>query len=186
MKRVIVLTAASAALAAAPGAANAASGLGLLVAARVVRVHDGDTQTYRIVRTGRVVTVRVVGVDTPEIPPQPTECDGPKAAAAARGVLRSGRRVWLRVDRAAGTTDRYGRALRVVYLSRSRSFERWLLLRGLANVYDFDHERLALLGSWLAQRRAALAAGAGAWSACPGPNGHGPSRDIYRAWATGR
>jgi endonuclease YncB( thermonuclease family) len=186
MQRAPFLCAAAAAILAAPAAAPAAAGLGPYVAARVVSVHDGDTQRFRIERTGHVVKVRVVGIDTPEVPPEPTECDGPKATAAAGRVLTAGRRVWLRVDRAAGTTDRYGRALRVVYLSRRKTLERFLLLRGLENVYDFDHERLTLLGAWLAQRGAALRAGAGAWDACPGPAGHGPSRDVYRAWSTGR
>jgi endonuclease YncB( thermonuclease family) len=170
-----------------PASVMAARGpLGAYVPARVVRVHDGDTQTFEILKTGRTYKVRVVGIDTPEVPPARTECDGPKAASAARHVLYPGRPVYLRVDRHAGTTDRYGRQLRVVYLTKTRTWERWLLTRGLANVYDFDHERLALLSPWLAQRNAALGSRVGAWKACPGPSGHGPSTDIYRGWATGK
>jgi micrococcal nuclease len=94
-------------------AARAASALSHPAArARVVRTIDGDTAivAFRDERGPARVTVRYLGVDTPESvhPDKPVECFGPAASHANRDWA-SGRRVRLRFDRER--VDPYGRVL---------------------------------------------------------------------------
>lgn len=76
--------------------------------ASVEEVVDGDT--VRIAIAGRTETVRVVGIDTPEVERsgKPGGCYGREAAAVTRGWLK-GREV--RVEPAREQRDRYGRLL---------------------------------------------------------------------------
>jgi len=75
--------------------------------ARVTQVVDGDTITieggYR---------VRYIGIDTPEIYPQP-EAFGREAWQANRRLVE-GKEV--RLERDVSETDKYGRLLRYVYV----------------------------------------------------------------------
>ena len=81
---------------------------------RVVRVVDGDTVKVSL-GDRRPVTVRYIGVDSPESvkPGAPVECYGP-LASKFNDRLVTGRRVRLRVGRER--TDRFGRMLAYVYL----------------------------------------------------------------------
>ncbi|GAH85761.1 unnamed protein product [marine sediment metagenome] len=75
--------------------------------ARVIQVIDGDTITieggYR---------VRYIGIDTPEVYPQPEPFGGEAWQANRR--LVEGKEVHL--ERDVSETDRYGRLLRYVYV----------------------------------------------------------------------
>lgn len=84
--------------------------------ATVVRVVDGDTIV--VDEAGAEVTVRILGVDTPETkhPFQPVGCYGPEAAAYLTALLPAGTTVQLTVDSIQPGRDRYGRALRHVHL----------------------------------------------------------------------
>jgi micrococcal nuclease len=94
-------------------------------AARVQRVVDGDT-----VRLAGLGSVRLIGVDTPEVYGGTVECFGPEASAFAKAVLRRGVEVRYRVGTEA--RDRYGRLLAYVWLSDGRLFNRMLVERGYA------------------------------------------------------
>lgn len=80
--------------------------------ARVVRTIDGDTAVlaFHDAQGPARVTVRYLGVDTPESvhPDKPVECFGPAASHANRDWA-TGRRVRLRFDRER--VDPYGRVL---------------------------------------------------------------------------
>lgn len=80
----------------------------------VTRVLDGDTIQVR--QGDRVLTVRLLGVDTPEThhPTKPVGCFGPEAAAHTEARL-TGRTVTLGYD--AERYDRYGRTLAFVILN---------------------------------------------------------------------
>ena len=70
--------------------------------ARVTSVVDGDTIKVRTA-LGRRLTVRLIGIDTPETkkPGTPVECDGRQASAAMRKLVLTrtgGRRVTLTSD----------------------------------------------------------------------------------------
>lgn len=81
-----------------------------------VRVVDGDTIVVED-ETGKRVSVRLLGVDTPETvhPRKPVEPWGPEASAYLKSRL-GGASVRLVVDPAAGEVDRYGRRLAWVFL----------------------------------------------------------------------
>jgi micrococcal nuclease len=82
---------------------------------RVVRVVDGDTIKVRLGER-RPVTVRYIGVDTPESvkPGEPVQCYA-VPASHFNDRLVTGRLVRLRIGRER--TDRYGRMLAYVYLA---------------------------------------------------------------------
>jgi len=77
--------------------------------ARVERVVDGDTIVVDL--AGQEVTVRLLGIDTPEThhPDKPIECHGPEASARLAELLPAGTTV--RLARDAELHDRYGRVL---------------------------------------------------------------------------
>jgi micrococcal nuclease len=165
--RSLVLVAAVVGLAAFVGALLAgawpASGS---AAARVVYVVDGDT--VHVARGAGEVVVRVIGVDTPEVPHpgRAGACYGAQATSFVRGALL-GRRVRLRVG--TEPRDRYGRTLaRVEAVDgplAGRDLSEELARRGLARPLPIppntdDAPRIQALVD------DARHAGAGLWGAC--------------------
>lgn len=75
----------------------------------VVRVTDGDTLRVRL-RTGAHVSVRMLGIDTPER----GGCGAAGATANLRRLAPVGSTVHLVSDRTQAAKDRYGRLLRYV------------------------------------------------------------------------
>nr|WP_299334934.1 thermonuclease family protein [Haloplanus sp.] len=120
------------------------------VTVRVTHVVDGDTVDVRFPNGGED-TVRLLGVDTPEVRAEndPTEFEGVPDTTAGRDCLRrhgeeasayaenmlAGRAVTLRFDTAAGRRGGYGRLLAYVVVD-GRSFNTALLERGHARLYD--------------------------------------------------
>ncbi|TSC86178.1 MAG: micrococcal nuclease [Parcubacteria group bacterium Gr01-1014_8] len=82
---------------------------------RVVKVVDGDTLALEM--GGNSVTVRLIGLDTPETldPRKPVQCFGKEATEHAKKLLE-GRRVSIEKDPTQGELDKYGRLLVYVYL----------------------------------------------------------------------
>jgi micrococcal nuclease len=116
----------------------------------VVRVVDGDTMEIRY-RNGTADTVRLLGVDTPEVHSAntPDEFEGvPETAAGERCLRRYGERasafaeerltgetVVLRFDAESDRRGYYGRLLGYL-VADGENFNRLLLTNGLARVYD--------------------------------------------------
>ena len=130
---------------------------------RVLRVVDGDT--LHVLRGGRDVTIRLIGVDAPEVDwyGGRAECFGARAGRFAIRLLED-RRVRLELDRER--LDRYGRTLAYVYLPDGRMVNVVLVRRGLATVTiyppnDRHEDRLR------AAEDAARDRGARLWTACP-------------------
>jgi micrococcal nuclease len=122
--------------------------------ARIQRVVDGDT-----VRLAGLGSVRLIGVDTPEVYGR-VECFGREASAFAKSVLRRGARVRYRVGTEAH--DRYGRVLAYVWLSDGRLFNRMLVEDGYATTLTIaPNDQLAR--SFGASEAAARRARAGMW-----------------------
>ena len=92
--------------------------------ARIVRVVDGDTMKVDLAK-GPQVTVRLLGIDTPEVYGG-KECGGPQASRDAKKLLPRGTRVVLRSDRSQPLKDRYGRLLR--YMQRGKYDVSWVQL----------------------------------------------------------
>lgn len=111
---------------------------------QVTRVVDGDT--VEVSRSGTTLTVRLIGINTPETvaPDTPTQCFGPQATAFADARLL-GRRVSLERDPTQAAVDRYGRTLAYVWLQTPdgpRSFNLQALRQGVAVEYTYDEPYL--------------------------------------------
>lgn len=107
---------------------------------RVLGVVDGDTLKVRL-RDGRPRTVRLLGIDTPELARagEPAECGGRAAKRRMKRLVRRGkRRVRLRTDPSQAREDAYGRLLAYVHRRRSgRDLGKAMLRSGWAAVYVF-------------------------------------------------
>jgi micrococcal nuclease len=128
----------------------------------VTRVVDGDT--FHVRPGQRDVTVRLIGIDAPEVGwyGGTAECFGNRAGRIAVRLLE-GRTVRLEQDR--GRSDQYGRTLAYAYLPDGRMVNAVLVRRGLARVTIFppnDRHVDRLRRAEADARRD----GAGLWSAC--------------------
>jgi micrococcal nuclease len=127
---------------------------------QVVRVIDGDTIQVCCVFGDRV-TVRYIGIDTPEThhPMKGVEYFGKEASEANR-VLVEGRTVTLEFD--VQQFDKYGRILAYIYLEDGTFVNAWLVEHGYAMVMTFPpnvkHE-----GLFLRLQREAREARRGLW-----------------------
>ena len=129
--------------------------------ARVIRVVDGDT--FHVLRGGRDVTIRLIGIDTPEVDwyGGNAECYGEHAARFA-GRLIGGERVRLEFDEER--RDPYGRTLAYAYLD-TRMVNVTLLRRGYATVTIYPpNDRYA--DRFRAAEAEARDEGRGLWSRC--------------------
>ncbi|PSP86900.1 nuclease [Halobacteriales archaeon QS_4_69_34] len=158
------------------GVADADGGTAEGRTATVARVIDGNTAAVAFA-DGERETVRLLGVDTPEIrgTTDPTEFEGVpdieagrewldewgrRASAFARKELE-GRQVTVAVDEAADRRDRYGRLLAYLTVEgESDSFNRQLLDEGYARLYE---SRFARRGAFARSEARARAEGIGLW-----------------------
>jgi micrococcal nuclease len=103
----------------------------------VTGVIDGDT--FRANVSGRIETIRVVGIDTPEVagPYRSAECFGAEASARAKQLLNGGR-VALARDSTQADADQFGRLLRAVTLADGTDFGLRMISEGLAREYTDD------------------------------------------------
>jgi micrococcal nuclease len=147
--------------------------------ATVVEVVDGDTVKVRFANGSRE-TVRLLGVDTPEVHAEntPGEFEGVPETEAGRACLRrageaasayardrlAGREVGLGFDENEGRRGYYGRLLAYVYVDGTQ-FNYGLVAEGHARMYDsqfVDRKRFA------DAETAARAADRGLWSCAEG------------------
>ncbi len=136
----------------------------------VDRVVDGDT--LHVTLDGTDVTVRMIGINSPESvkPDSPIECYGPEASDYAKAAL-TGRQVTLEFDRSQGRTDPYGRTLAYVWLEQPDGSRTLFNLRAVQTGNARERQYVRTPYAWkkaftTAQRRA-RAAHAGLWGACP-------------------
>jgi micrococcal nuclease len=136
--------------------------------ATVTRVIDGETVDARLA-DGREITVRLIGIDTPETrrPGVPVECGGVQASEALRRLVE-GHSVQLVSDPTQDAVDRFGRSL--FYVDRSSDgldAGEEMLRRGWAEVFIFDQDFQRLQRYRTAQREGRNR-GAGVWARCEG------------------
>ncbi len=146
-----------------PCAGEGGGGLGNRTEARVADVTDGDT--IDVALKGRRDTVRLIGIDTPEVY-FGAECGGAQASASMHQLLQVGDRVRLIRDRSQDNRDRYGRLLRYVELG-GRDVGRTQIRRGWASVYVFQYP-FARVHSYRRARAQAEHADRGVWKRCGG------------------
>lgn len=159
---------------------------GIYTVAKVTRVVDGDTIDVEHVSGPDLpaTRIRLIGVDAPEIHSR-TESYGAEASAFAEERL-GGRTAWLEKD--VSETDRYGRALRYVWLSepsaeptaaqvREHLFNAILLVHGYANIATFPPDVKYV--DWLVElHREARTGNHGLWSLQPAPTGRDAARSV--------
>ena len=103
----------------------------------VAKVVDGDTLVIEM--NGRSVTLRLIGLDTPETvdPRKPVQCFGKEASSKAKEVL-AGKTVRLEMDPSQGTLDKYGRTLAYVFLSNGTLFNEYMIAEGYGHEYTYN------------------------------------------------
>jgi micrococcal nuclease len=132
------------------------------IPATVIRVIDGDTVIARF-DNGTAETVRLLGVDTPEVvdPRKPVQCFGHAASDFTKAHL-TGKRVFLELD--AEKRDKYGRLLVYVILGGHR-YNDELLKRGYARFLVIPPNG-AHARTMLREELAAKASRRGLWGEC--------------------
>jgi micrococcal nuclease len=129
----------------------------------VSTVFDGDTVV--VVLGGREVTIRLIGVDTPETarPDTPVQFYGPEASDYTRRALL-GKQVRLEFEapgRPGGATDKYGRTLAYIITKDGTNFNLELVRLGYGRAYTkypFKYQR-----AFEEAEKAARKAGLGMW-----------------------
>lgn len=143
-------------------------GAGRVSRAVVTYVTDGDTIRART--GGRVVRVRLLGIDAPETkdPRKPVACYGPEASARARALMPPGAPVTLVTDPTQDERDRYGRLLAYVFtVGDRRPVNERLVRDGAARVYVFRPSRPFLrVAAFRSAESDARAASRGLWGRC--------------------
>lgn len=99
----------------------------------VVRIKDGDTYVLKI--GDEDVTVRLIGVDTPEsVAPETYEksntSEGAKVSEIVKEKIKPGDKLYLEYD--ISQTDKYGRTLAYLYFENGVMVQEWLLENGYA------------------------------------------------------
>lgn len=103
---------------------------------RVVKVIDGDTIQVEI--SGKIETLRLIGIDTPELvdPRKPVQCFAKEAFDKAKETL-NGKSVQLEADLTQGERDKYQRLLRYVFLENGINFNQFMIVQGFAHEYTY-------------------------------------------------
>jgi len=107
--------------------------------ATLVRVVDGDTISVSI--NGKNETVRIIGIDTPEVvdPRKTVECFGREATGMAKNVLENNKTVLLESDSTQGERDKYQRLLRYVWVDDGLiDFGEMMIATGYASEYTYS------------------------------------------------
>lgn len=102
----------------------------------VVRVVDGDTVV--VWKAEKTLTVRVIGLDTPEVvdPRKPVQCFGIEASDHAKELL-NGKSVRLEMDPSQDELDKYGRTLAYIFMSDGTNFAERMIAEGFAHEYTY-------------------------------------------------
>ena len=108
----------------------------------VVKVIDGDTLT--ITKDGKNLTLRLIGLDTPETvdPRKTVQCFGKEASEKAKQLL-SGTSVRIETDPSQGTLDKYERTLAYVYAPANSKPEgilvnEYMIAEGYGHEYTYN------------------------------------------------
>lgn len=102
----------------------------------VIEVVDGDTIV--VSKDCKPVTVRMIGINTPETvdPRKPPECFGKEASNRAKELLTDAE-VKIETDPSQDTHDKYGRLLGYVIMKNGINFNKEMLIEAYAYEYTF-------------------------------------------------
>ncbi|MDP3962832.1 MAG: thermonuclease family protein, partial [bacterium] len=136
---------------------------------RVIEVLDGDTLIANV--SGKEVTVRLIGIDTPEVvdPRKPVQCYGPQASAKAKEIL-SNREVYLEKEKSKGKGNKqydiYGRVLAYAHLPSGMNYNQFMIENGFAKEYTFNSEKYKYQKEFKEAHKKAKKEKLGLWGAC--------------------
>lgn len=135
---------------------------------KVLSVIDGDT--IKINYNGKVTSVRLIGVDSPEVTSRANTKAGCYASQARTYLSRRllGKYVSLVSDSLSGDRDWYNRLLRYVYLG-GEDINHTLVANGYAREYKFYYNSYRRRNSYLSAQASAKRSGRGLWNTrvCP-------------------
>ncbi len=128
----------------------------------VQQVTDGDTFTAW--DGTEMLTVRVLGIDSPETAHSPSgaQCYNEEATAEAEGTL-SGTSVTLLTDPTQDKFDKYGRLLAYVELPNGTDFGQFMVAGGFAKEYTFKGVAYGMQSVYKSAEDEAKAANRGLW-----------------------
>lgn len=131
---------------------------------KVSSVVDGDT--IRALVNGKVESVRLLGIDTPETkdPRKPVQCFG-EAASKKMSEFVSGKIVKLVSDPTQGDRDKYKRLLRYVYLENGTFVNGEMVKQGYA--FSYKQYPTQKLDEFNADEKYARENNLGLWGSCP-------------------
>ncbi len=135
----------------------------------VIKVLDGDTLIANV--AGHEVTVRLLGINTPETidPRKPVECFGPEASAKAKELL-SGKDIYIEKDllkeKSKGDYDVYGRVLAYVKMSEGFFYNEYMIEQGFAREYTFNNEKYKYQKDFKSAQKSAKKSKLGLWGKC--------------------
>jgi len=137
------------------------------IPATVISIVDGDTIKVQA-EAGPIITVRLIGIDTPETkhPSKPVQCFGPEASARAAELLPSGSTGAL--ERDVQEQDRYGRTLAYVWSADGTTMvNEQLAAEGYAVLLTIPPD-VRYVERFRVAQQSAREQGAGLWSGCNG------------------
>lgn len=128
----------------------------------VVKVVDGDTLAINM--DGKVQTLRLIGLDTPETvdPRKPVQCFGVEASNKAKSVL-AGQEVRIEADPTQGLYDKYNRLLVYVYLKDGTLFNKMMIAEGYGHEYTY-HAPYKYQSEFKAEEMSAKTGEKGLWA----------------------
>lgn len=129
----------------------------------VTHINDGDTIVVDI--DGTKETIRLIGVDTPEVkdPRKPVQCFG-QAASAHTKLALTGKSVRLVPDPTNSDRDKYKRLLRYVLLPDGTDYNASLIRDGFGFAYTvFPYTKME---EYRSLEREARDANRGLWGGC--------------------
>ncbi len=129
----------------------------------VVEVIDGDT--IKVSLNDKIETVRLLGIDTPEVPNpyKPTGCFGKEASDKTKQILGN-KSVYLVPDPMSSDRDKYGRLLRYVFLENGYFLNAELIKEGYA--YNYIYEPFQFMKEFNRLETMAKDEKLGLWNAC--------------------
>ena len=141
---------------------------------KITRVVDGDTLKAREYNkktrnyNGKTLTIRVIGIDTPESrkPGVPVEC-GAREATALMKKLALNKKATLVADSTQDYIDKYKRTLGYVQVGR-RDVGRSLVAAGWADVYVYGGVPFKRVSRYRSSQASASAANRGVFGSCAG------------------
>ncbi|QQG38183.1 MAG: thermonuclease family protein [Candidatus Kaiserbacteria bacterium] len=135
----------------------------------VAKVTDGDTLSIR--NGDKTVSIRLIGVDTPEMA-EPRECFAKEATDEAQKLL-GGSSVRIETDPTQNLYDSYGRLLAYVYVPTSANpdgvlVNEYLISGGYGREYTFKGIAYKYQDDFKSAEAAARELKRGMWTACGG------------------